>query len=100
MMATWKRIVRKCDVRPNEHIVLKSHPIPLLYAALDRDTIADLDVVFDKYMVGNIAVIPDNRARQNMGKSPDPRATADLVGLDKGMRMLEVISHRFLCVSE
>jgi hypothetical protein len=66
-------VVRKRDVRADEHIVRNAKAIPELDAALDRHTIADDDVVFDEDVIADVAVGSDPCAGQDVCEGPDAR---------------------------
>lgn len=52
-------VIGKCDVRADEYVIADMQPIPQLYAVFNRDTVTDMDIVFDETMRANIAISAD-----------------------------------------
>jgi len=76
--ASRKPVVGKSNTRANKNIVLKTHAIPKVDAALYGYAIADDDVVFDKNMIAEIAILSDFCASENMGECPNARCASDV----------------------
>ncbi len=72
-----KLVVGKGDVGADEDVILDPQPIPELHPALDRDTIADHDIVLDQYMCTDVAVAADPGLRQHNDELPDSGSLAD-----------------------
>ncbi|VVS95852.1 conserved hypothetical protein [Sphingomonas aurantiaca] len=41
-----------------------------MYTAFNRNAVTDIDIVFDKYMIANVAVGANRRTLQDMDESP------------------------------
>jgi hypothetical protein len=91
LLAPGKRVISKRGVRPDENIILDAQAIPKLHAAFYSDPVPDDDVVLDKNMVANIAILTNHRSRKNMGKSPDLGPCAHCVAFTNSLWMDEVI---------
>jgi hypothetical protein len=82
-------VVRERGVRPDEHVIGDSQPVPQLHAALDRHAIADDDVVLDEDVIADVAVAADLRARKDVRKGPDACAGSDSAALAKRVGVQE-----------
>src|SRR5258706_16219637 len=78
LLTPRKSIIGKGGVRASENVVIHSHPIPQLHAALDGDAIADDDVIFDERVIADVAIPADPGAWKNVRIGPDPRPLADM----------------------
>jgi hypothetical protein len=58
-----KEVIRKCDIRANEHIVTNPQSIPQLNTALDRYAISDNNVALNKNIGADITLRADLRSR-------------------------------------
>src|SRR6266511_9874 len=87
MLAPGERVVRERGVRANEHIIFESKAVPDLYAALDRDPVADHDIILDENMIANVAVGANDSTRQDVNERPDPSAGTNATRLDDSFRM-------------
>ena len=87
--AARKAIVGEGGVRADEDVVVQAHAVPQLDAALDRDPVAQNHAAFDENEVADVGLAPHHRPGQHVGKGPDPRAGADLLGLADALGMNE-----------
>ena len=77
LLAAREAVVGEGDVGADEDVILDPQPIPELHPALDRDTIADHDIVLDQYMCTDVAVAADPGLRQHNDELPDSGSLAD-----------------------
>ena len=81
-MAAGKPVIGKRGVGTDEYIVANAQTIPQLHAALDGDAVTNDDVILDKTVRTNIAVLTDLGAGQHDDELPDTRARTNGGGLD------------------
>jgi hypothetical protein len=65
LLATWKPVIGKRNIGPNEHFVAHAQPVPQLHAAFDGNTIPYHHVVLDQAMGANVTVLPDLGSGKN-----------------------------------
>ena len=66
-----KAIIGKGCIWTYKDIVLKSDAVPKLDATFESHAVANGDLVFDKDVVANIAVMANARAGKHMGERPN-----------------------------
>jgi hypothetical protein len=93
LLGSGKPVIGEGDVRADEGVIGQSQSVPELHTTLDRHVVADDDIVFDEDVIADIAVLPDPRAGQNMGKRPYPRSFAYVTALADSMLVDEWSAH-------
>ena len=74
-------VVAKCRVRTNENIIFYAHSIPNLNAALYCYIIANDNIVFNKAVRADIAVLADLCTRQHNAVLPNASSLANILRL-------------------
>jgi hypothetical protein len=87
-------VVSERGIRPDEHVIFDAQSIPQLDAALDRDPIADDDIILNEHAIADVAVSAYGRPREHVRECPDSGSGAYMSGLAQTRRMNENASCR------
>jgi hypothetical protein len=74
-------VIGKSDIRADKNVVFEMHAIPELNSAFDRDPIANGYIIFDEYMITDIAVTSYCGTGKNIYECPNTGALSYFICL-------------------
>lgn len=87
VFAARKGIVGEGHIGTDENIVFNAQPVPQLNTRLNRNPVANDDIVFDKHMCADVAIGTNAGTGQDDNELPNAGVGADVGGLDIGERV-------------
>jgi hypothetical protein len=71
LLTARKEVIGEGGIWTDHHVIFKPETVPDLHSALDRDPVADYDIVFYEDMIADIAIGTNLSTWENMRKGPD-----------------------------
>jgi len=72
-----KKIICESRIWPNKNIVINPQTVPYLNTAFYCNSVANHNIVLNKYMIANITIASDCSPRKDVSKSPNARTISD-----------------------
>jgi hypothetical protein len=95
-----EKIIGERRIGADKYVIAESDTIPNLNAALEGNSIADTDIIFNEYMVADIAIFTDVRVGQEVCECPNSGSLPDMFSFHYCMIVHEHVTHNPLRLKE